>query len=131
MDAKITWGIVILVIVVIIIGGFYWLWTAENVKAARLDAFATCITQSGAKMYGAFWCPHCQSQKAMFDTLFTSSSKKLDYVECSTPDAKGQLEVCKTEKIDTYPTWRFGDGSQNKGEMTLQQLAEKTGCALP
>ena len=29
-------------------------------------ALAEHLTNSGAKMYGAFWCPHCQQQKAIF-----------------------------------------------------------------
>lgn len=131
MDTKLkTWGIII-IIILLVAGGIYWLWNTEHARAEKLDTFAVCITQAGAKMYGAFWCPHCQSQKAMFDTLFTSSAKKLDYVECSTPDSKGQLDVCKTENIETYPTWQFADGTRNKGEMTLKQLAERTGCMLP
>jgi len=28
--------------------------------------FAKCLTQKGAKMYGTFWCPHCQNQKKEF-----------------------------------------------------------------
>ncbi|MFH1400946.1 MAG: hypothetical protein ABIH41_05485, partial [Nanoarchaeota archaeon] len=31
-----------------------------------LDDFARCLTQSGATMYGASWCPHCNDQKEMF-----------------------------------------------------------------
>ena len=127
---KTTW-VVIIVILVLLAGGFYWLWTAENAKAVKLDVFATCIADSGAKMYGAFWCPHCQDQKAMFETLFASAVKKLPYVECSTADTNGQLDVCKEEKIEIYPTWKFAGGSINKGEITLQQLAEKTGCKTP
>ena len=30
------------------------------------DDFAQCLTENDAKMYGAFWCPHCKEQKAMF-----------------------------------------------------------------
>ncbi len=51
------------------------------VKPGISTDFATCIKDSGAKFYGAFWCSHCQEQKAMFG----KSSKLLPYVECSTP----------------------------------------------
>ena len=131
MDDKLKWGIIIALAVAVIIGGFYWLWTAEQANGAKLDTLATCISQSGAKMYGAFWCPHCQNQKSMFNTLFGGAADKLPYIECSTPDANGQLDVCKNESIKTYPTWKFTDGSAIEGEATLQMLADKTGCQFP
>lgn len=91
------------------------------------DAFATCLKEKGAVFYGAFWCSHCNNQKKEFG----SSAKLLPYVECSTPDGEGQMEICKNEKIDGYPTWRFTDGSELKGEIPLATLAEKTTCELP
>ncbi len=130
MEKKLTWAIVI-VVVLVVVGGFYWLWTGEQAKAAKLETFAICIKNSGAEMYGAFWCPHCQNQKAMFNTLFGGAADKLPYIECSTPDANGQLDVCKAKGIKTYPTWKFADGSTNEGEMPLQMLADKTACPLP
>jgi hypothetical protein len=87
------------------------------------DAFAQCISNSGAKFYGAFWCPHCQAQKAAFG----KSAKLLPYVECSNPD-KTQADVCKDAGITGYPTWVFADGTQLSGEVLLQNLAEKTSC---
>src|SRR3989304_10130716 len=89
--------------------------------------FAKCISDSGTKFYGTFWCPHCINQRQMFG----SAKEYLPYIECSTPDGKGQLQVCKDAGIKGYPTWIFGDGSMLSGEVTLDKLAEKTGCALP
>lgn len=98
----------------------------------RLDDFAKCIKDKGATFYGAFWCPHCQSQKARFG----KSAKYLPYVECSTPDSQGQLQVCKDQKIETYPTWYFISPSSTSteiitGEIELIDLAAKTSCVLP
>jgi len=93
----------------------------------ELESFAQCITDRGAKFYGAFWCIHCQNQKKMFGT----ASKFLPYIECSTPDGGGELPVCRAEGITGYPTWKFADGSSVSGEMELGALAEKTGCMLP
>ena len=93
----------------------------------KYDAFATCLKDKGATFYGAFWCPHCQAEKK----LFGSSVDLLPYVECSTPDANGQTQVCIDKGIKSYPTWIFADGSQLTGEIPLQQLADKTSCALP
>ena len=93
----------------------------------NLDSFAQCLKDKGAVFYGAFWCPHCQNTKR----LFGSSERLLPYVECSTPDGKGQLQACIDKKVESYPTWEFSDGSRLTGELTLQELAEKTGCPLP
>lgn len=91
------------------------------------DSFAQCITESGAKMYGAFWCPHCQNQKEDFG----KSWQYVDYIECSTPDGRGQTGECRAAGIDGYPTWEFGDGSRESGELSFEFLSSKTGCMLP
>lgn len=91
------------------------------------DTFAKCLTEKGAKFYGAFWCPHCQKQKA----LFGKSEKYVPYVECSTPNGQGMLPICQEHKIEGFPTWVFTDGSRLTGETSLQSLATKTACDLP
>lgn len=96
-------------------------------QPGELDGFALCLEEKGAVFYGAFWCPHCQSQKAMFGR----SEKLLPYVECSTPDGQNQAEECRAKNIEGYPTWEFNDGSRLTGEIPLETLAEKTGCELP
>ncbi|QQG38358.1 MAG: hypothetical protein HYS26_02315 [Candidatus Kaiserbacteria bacterium] len=96
-------------------------------RPGDLDSFATCLKDRGAVFYGAFWCPHCKRTK----DLFGASAKLLPYVECSTPDGQTQLDACKEKGIDQYPTWIFADGSRLTGERTLEELSEKTSCALP
>lgn len=98
-----------------------------NRKPGRYDSFAQCLTEKGAVFYGAFWCPHCQNQKAAFG----KSARYLSYVECSTPDGRDQLALCAEKGIEGYPTWEFSDGSRESGEVTFARLAEKTGCPLP
>ena len=93
----------------------------------KYDSFAQCLTEKGTKMYGAFWCPHCQDQKEDFG----SSWKYVTYIECSLPDRSGQTPLCQKEGIESYPTWEFSDKSREKGVMTLNELSEKTGCPLP
>lgn len=90
------------------------------------DTFAQCLTDAGAKFYGAYWCPHCQAQKKLFN-----NSKNLPYIECSTADGQGQTKVCADAGITGYPTWIFADGSQENGEQTFETLSEKTNCPLP
>lgn len=103
-------------------------WAAIQRSApSKLDGFAECLKDKGATFYGAFWCPHCQDQKKLFGT----AKRLLPYVECSTPNGSGQLPVCMENKITTYPTWRFADGTEETGLLELAHLAEKTGCVLP
>ncbi len=93
---------------------------------SRFDTFAQCLTDAGAKFYGAYWCPHCQAQKKLFE-----NSKKIPYIECSTPNGQAQTQTCIDAKITGYPTWDFADGSRADGEQTLEELSAKTGCVLP
>ncbi len=113
----------VVVVLVLIAGGVLW----SQAQAGKLDSFAQCLGDKGGTFYGAFWCPHCQNQKA----LFGKSEKLLPYVECSTPDGKGQLQVCIDNNITGYPTWEFADGERLTGEIPLGTLSEKSGCELP
>jgi len=119
---KVIW-IVVLVLVVI---GLAWLIKTPG-KSGRLDTFAQCLTESGAKYYAAFWCPNCKNQQAMFGR----SARLLPRTECSTADAKGQLQVCKDANIQGYPTWEFADGTRETGTLSLEVLSERTNCPLP
>ncbi len=116
--------LVILVIASLVVVGMVAKRSADSPELAK---FAVCLKNQGAIFYGAFWCPHCANQKK----LFGSAADSLPYVECSTPDGREQLAVCKDKKINGYPTWEFQDGSRETGEIPLVRLAEKTGCTLP
>jgi len=124
-----------ILISLLVLAGVVWLIMTPG-KPSKLDDFAKCLKDKGAIFYGAFWCPHCQAQKARFG----KSAQYLPYVECSTPDSQGQLQVCKDAGITTYPTWQFGTTTDSTGspqidrltgEVELSELAEKTSCVLP
>ena len=117
-----TW----IIVTVAVIAGLVTFLVIEGKKPGKYDDFAQCISDSGAKFYGAWWCPHCQAQKS----LFGKSAKKLPYVECQTPDSK-PTQQCNDLGIANYPTWIFADGTKETGEKTFTQLAEKTNCPLP
>lgn len=117
-------AVVVGVVLLAALIGFLW-WQGN--QPGKLDTFAKCLAEKGVKFYGAFWCPHCQNEKA----LFGSSQKYLPYVECSAPDGNSQLKVCNDASIKVYPTFVFADGSRQEGEMSLEDLASKTGCQLP
>ena len=117
-----------ILVVLLALGGFVWLVrTPGRTQVGKLDTLATCIKDSGASFYGAFWCPHCQNQKA----LFGSSAKLLPYIECSTPDGNSQLPVCNEAGVTGYPTWKFANGTVETGELSLAELSQKTNCPLP
>lgn len=130
MEQKIIIGVVA-VLVVAAVGVFIFApkqtTNGTTIPAGTYTALAQCIKDSGATFYGAFWCPHCNNQKKMFG----DASDLLPYVECSTPDQKSQLPVCKEAGVTGYPTWEFPDKTRQTGEVPLAVLAEKTGCALP
>ncbi len=115
-----------IVLGILIVGGFGASMYMKTLPG-KYDGLAQCLTEKGAKFYGAFWCPHCQAQKKMFG----NSEKLLPYVECSLPDGKTQTQECIDAKSQQYPTWEFADGSRVTGEQQPQVLAEKTGCEMP
>ena len=96
-------------------------------RGSRLDAFAQCLAAKQAKMYGAYWCPHCADQKDMFESSF----QYVPYVECGVPGSRDEAQVCKDAGIKHFPTWQFADGESREGTQPLQALGTKTGCSLP
>tara|TARA_Y100000310_G_C20097417_1_gene541130 strand:- start:45 stop:515 length:471 start_codon:yes stop_codon:yes gene_type:complete len=116
--------IIPIVILLLIVGGF-WLFPGNN-DPGKYDEFAQCISDSGAKFYGTFWCPHCKEQKKDFG----QSAKYLPYIECSTPDGRGTLPVCANAGIEGYPTWDFSNTERATGRLSFDQLSQKTGCSI-
>lgn len=120
-SSTITW----IIGTVVVVGALVSLLVVQAQKPGKYDNLAQCISDSGAKFYGAWWCPHCQATKAMFG----KSAAKLPYVECSTPDRKTTQE-CIDNNIQGYPTWVFTDGTRLSGERTMEELAAKTSCEI-
>jgi len=96
----------------------------EDPFARALDLH---LSQRGAKMYGAYWCPHCVEQKE----LFGASARRLPYVECSTGgQGSRQASACLAAGIRQYPTWIIG-GQRFQEVLPLTRLAELTGFQPP
>lgn len=119
------WMVLLIVILLAAVGGILALASGPS-GPGKYDEFAECLSLSGTTMYGTFWCPHCANQKA----LFGSSFKYINYIECSSADGRSQLPECRAAGINSYPTWEFADGSRVEGELSLQQLSQRTDCAL-
>lgn len=87
---------------------------------------AQCLTDKGAKMYGAVWCSHCAAQKREFGSAW----ELINYIECDPgTDKEGAIE-CAEAGIEGFPTWEFADGERLVGRQTFEALAEKAGCEL-
>lgn len=89
-------------------------------------ALAKHLHSIGAKMYGAFWCSHCNEQKQMFGH---EATKILDYVECFPNGAgkgKKMTAECAAAGLEGFPTW-FINGKILSGDQELEVLAEASG----
>jgi hypothetical protein len=96
-------------------------------RGSRFDTFAKCVASKQARMYGAYWCPHCLEQKEMFESSF----QYVPYVECGVPGSRDEAAACKDAGIKHFPTWQFADGERREGTQPLPALGAKTGCDLP
>ncbi len=97
--------------------------TTAVAEDPKLRAFAEHLEKANAKFYGAFWCPHCDEQKAMFG----SSAHRLPYVECSPQGRRApQATLCRVMSIRSYPTWII-NGRRYSGRLSLKELARHSG----
>jgi glutaredoxin len=94
--------------------------TVDNVSyEAQL---ANHLDETGATMYGAYWCPHCADQKEMFG----SAIDQVPYVECAADGENAQPQLCQEKGIQGYPTWEI-NGEFYPGTQPLDKLAELSG----
>lgn len=100
---------------------------AAGPEKPYLKALAIHLRESGARFYGAYWCPSCQKQKALFE----ASASRLPYVEC-TPNGRNGVKnfACVANKIDDYPTWII-DGRRHTGVLPVDELARISHFAWP
>ncbi|XP_056685223.1 thiol-disulfide oxidoreductase LTO1-like isoform X2 [Spinacia oleracea] len=107
--------------------GFNLLYNGDYFSIKPFCNFSAKILKStGAKMYGAFWCSHCQEQKEMFGR---EAMQLLDYVECFPDGVKKGIKMvsaCSDVGIEGFPTWLI-NGEVISGEKTLEELAEISG----
>jgi uncharacterized membrane protein/glutaredoxin len=91
----------------------------EGGSAAFEAALARHLRDQGAVMYGAYWCPHCTEQKA----LFGDAAKDLPYVECDPKGVNPRPDLCEKAGVKSFPTWVMGD-KRREGVQTPQALAD-------
>lgn len=125
---KPAWGVWIgqhAIVLVAVLGMMHaaavgWIGPRED---ARLVALAKHLDASGAKFYGAFWCPNCQQQKDRFG----AAQQHLPYVECSPNGRTGPVAfACVSENITQYPTWIIR-GQRYSEVLDADTLAQRSG----
>ncbi len=99
-------------------------------QPGQYDEFAQCLAESGVKMYGAWWCSHCQDQKKTFGNSWKVFEKAGGYVECSPGGSRSFSQFCMDQGIDGTPTWRFPNSSEVSGKTDLYTISQKSNCEL-
>ena len=90
-------------------------------------ALAEHLSASGARMYSAYWCPHCHEQKELFGKQATA---KLTVIECAPDGRDSQKALCDAKKIEGFPSWEI-NGQLDSGVKPLQKLADLSGYKGP
>ena len=101
-----------------------YLW--KRPRVSRLDGFAKCLAARQVKMYGLYWCTHCEEQKEMFGSAF----QYVPYIECGTKGVRAEQPNCVQAGVKNFPTWQFAT-ERHEGVLRLESLSEKIGCSLP
>jgi len=90
-------------------------------------ALAIHLQRINARMYGAYWCPHCHAQQELFGKeAFTA----LTYIECAPRGKDSQPDLCRASNIKAYPTWEIR-GKFYMGAQSLEKLAILSGYEGP
>lgn len=110
------------IVVVLFVGAALAYSLSKKEPEKDLSVFAQCLTERGIVMYGAEWCSHCKSQKALFGDSF----KYVKYVECTE-----DIKLCTEKNIQGFPTWILQSGNRLVGQQSLLKLATESGCVLP
>lgn len=90
-----------------------------NTSGEAEVALARHLNSVGARMFGAYWCPHCHDQKELFGQ---EAFSLITYVECADDGANAQPALCREANIAGYPTWEI-NGQLYPGTRSLEELA--------
>jgi uncharacterized membrane protein len=99
-------------------------WNITHKSGPSEIALARYLKEKGAKMYGAYWCPHCHEQKQLFGK---PAFNEINYVECAdVQNPRQQTDACRKAGIESYPTWEI-NGKLDPGVKSPQELANLVG----
>ena len=119
LDSRSKWLILVAACALLLSG-------CNSLSSSYNARLADHLSETGAKMYGAYWCPHCATQKEYFDGVVD----RLPYVECDPEGIGAQPELCVEMQIWAYPTWII-DGQYYEGAMRPATLAALSQFELP
>lgn len=77
------------------------------------------LQKIGAKLYTAYWCPHCHNQKQRFGK---EAVKHLEVIECDRGGVNPQTQLCRSKRVRAYPSWEI-NGKLYPGNQSLEDLA--------
>jgi uncharacterized membrane protein len=121
-----AWGSLAAALSIALLLGGYAASAPPTAAAAYAEGLAKHLASSGAVFYGAYWCPHCNDQKAMFG----AAVKYLPYVECDPRGTGGNPQLCTEKQIKGFPTWDIA-GQRLEGVVSLAELARLSGYTPP
>ncbi len=112
-----SWVFVSVIAVIVLVLVFY------SGKGARgnLESFAECLSEEGFVFYYSDWCPFCKTEMQFFGASF----ELIKSVNCSDVPS-----VCVAAKIESVPTWIFGDNERVTGAQGLSRLSELSNCPI-
>ena len=99
-----------------------------------IDSFAKCLGKMEVRMYGTFGCSFCQKQEGDFGGGDIAKGKQIlidngIYYECDPRGEDSKYQECIYAEIQGYPTWVI-NGKQEIGRISLERIAELSGCSL-
>ncbi len=97
----------------------------EKFSDEQLEALAKCLSEKGAKFYGASWCGWCKREKE----IFGKAAEYLPYVECVDEKTQEMTAQCQEAEISAFPTWEV-NGEKYTGFKKVRELAGLSGCPL-
>jgi hypothetical protein len=80
------------------------------------------LKQIGAIFYGAWWCPACLRQKALFGR---EASAQLPYLECD--KEASDRDRCVAAEVKAFPTWVLKGKERLIGVQSLEELKTWSG----
>lgn len=114
------------IVAIVTLTGTLGIYASQGKISAQANSFAGRLAQhltvTNAKMYGAYWCPHCTDQK----NKFGEAKKLIPYVECDAKGENPQTALCQQKGITGFPTWEI-NGKMLSGERSLDELADASG----
>jgi glutaredoxin len=97
----------------------------DNTSTPQAVTLALALKKANAKVYTAYWCPHCHDQGELFGK---EAFAIVAPVECAKDGKNSQVELCRAtaQKVGEdfgFPTWEI-NGKFYPGIQPLDRLAE-------